>query len=56
VRVPLSTRLPGTGDGSAAAAPTAVGVGNYGLTYVDDDMLIGRAQATGGVFIFAKES
>jgi hypothetical protein len=28
---------------------------NYLLTYLDQDMLIGRAQGNGGTFIFSRE-
>jgi hypothetical protein len=51
LRVPLSTRLPGASSGSAAP----VGI-NYLLTYLDEDMLIGRAQGSGGTFIFVREA
>ncbi len=28
---------------------------NYLLTYLDEDMLVGRAQGNGGTFIFSRE-
>jgi hypothetical protein len=47
--VPLVTRLPG----AASEQRQPVGL-NYMLTYLDDDMLIGRAQGNGGVFVFTR--
>ena len=48
LRLPLQTRLP-----HASSRSMQVGAGEYLLTYLDDDMLIGRAEQ--GVFIFSRE-
>ncbi|KAL4419383.1 hypothetical protein ABPG77_002910 [Micractinium sp. CCAP 211/92] len=50
LRVPLTTRVPG----SSSDQQRPVGL-NYMLTHLDEDMLIGRAQGNGGVFIFTRE-
>ncbi|KAL4439780.1 hypothetical protein ABPG75_002781 [Micractinium tetrahymenae] len=50
LRVPLTTRVPGAS--SSQQAPVGL---NYMLTHLDEDMLIGRAQGNGGVFIFTRE-
>ena len=47
--VPLSTRPPGVS--SSSRQPVGI---NYNITYLDADMLIGRAQGSGGTFIFRK--
>lgn len=50
LRVPLTTRVPG----ASSDQQRPVGL-NYMLTHLDEDMLIGRAQGNGGVFIFTRE-
>ncbi|EFN51118.1 hypothetical protein CHLNCDRAFT_141300 [Chlorella variabilis] len=49
--VPLTSRLPGT----TSDQQRPVGL-NYMLTYLDEDMLIGRAQGNGGVFVFTRDA
>ncbi|PRW33218.1 putative plastid-lipid-associated chloroplastic isoform X2 [Chlorella sorokiniana] len=51
VRVPLVSRLPGTA--SNQQRPRGI---NYMLTFLDEDMLIGRAQGNGGSFIFTRDT
>jgi hypothetical protein len=51
VSVPLRTQPPFV---SSSSSPTPVGF-NYLLTYLDEDMLVGRAQGNGGTFIFSRE-
>lgn len=50
LRIPLSTRLPNVDS----ARTQVVGI-NYLLTYLDKEMLVGRAQGSGGTFIFVRE-
>ena len=47
LRVPLPTP-------SNISAGSSYAVGRYMLSYLDDDTLLGRAQAGSGVFIFKK--
>eukprot|EP00887_Chlorella_sp_A99_P000436 scaffold17.g436.t1 len=49
VRVPLAMRLPG----ASSSGPRARGI-NYALTFLDEDMLVGRAQGLGGSFVFSR--
>lgn len=46
--LPLTTRPP------RLAAETRAAGSSYEITYLDEDMLIGKAQASGGVFIFTR--
>ena len=48
--LPLTTRVPGTSSNSKTPAGL-----NYNITYLDEDMFIGRAQGNGGTFIFVKD-
>lgn len=47
--VPLTTRLPGTAP--TARLPTGL---NYSVTFLDEDLFIGRAGGNGGTFIFQR--
>lgn len=51
LQVPLSTRVPGVS--SSSRQPVGI---NYNITYLDEEMLIGRAQGNGGTFIFMRRS
>jgi hypothetical protein len=59
--VQFTLKIPFRSAGQIASAATGggnspiAGGGNYQLTYLDEDMLIGRATALGGVFIFSRE-
>lgn len=53
INIPLTT--PSGLLGQNASSSSGRGVGSYMLTYLDDDMLIGRAQGSGGTFIFVRE-
>lgn len=48
--LPLNTRLPGTTSNTRRP----VGL-NYSITYLDEDLFIGRAQGNGGTFIFVRD-
>jgi hypothetical protein len=48
--VPLTTRVPGTSSSSRIPAGL-----NYNITYLDEDMFIGRAGGNGGTFIFVRD-
>ncbi|GFH27400.1 PAP_fibrillin domain-containing protein [Haematococcus lacustris] len=53
LRVPFRTAAQ-TVAGLSSLSSRQVAGGSYQLTYLDDDMLIGRATALGGVFIFSR--
>lgn len=48
--LPLTTRVPGTSSSSKMPAGL-----NYNITYLDEEMFIGRAGGNGGIFIFVRE-
>jgi hypothetical protein len=48
--IPLTTRVPGT----SSSSKTPAGL-NYNITYLDEDMFIGRAGGNGGTFIFVRD-
>lgn len=52
-----SLRVPLRGSGPAAGpSPAASGFATYLLTYLDEDMLIGRAVGSGGSFVFTRQA
>ncbi|GFH16518.1 PAP_fibrillin domain-containing protein [Haematococcus lacustris] len=53
LRVPFRTAAQ-TVAGLGSLSSRQVAGGSYQLTYLDEDMLIGRATALGGVFIFSR--
>jgi PAP_fibrillin len=48
--LPLTTRVSGTSSSSRTPAGL-----NYNITYLDEDMFIGRAGGNGGTFIFVRD-
>ena len=47
----------GNGEAGVADAPRpGAAVGTYRLSYLDEDVLVGRANELGGVFIFTRAS
>lgn len=55
IRVPFrSAAQVAAGVNNRQGSPQSAG-GSYQLTYLDQDMLIGRASALGGSFVFTRE-
>lgn len=50
IKIPLTTRS--NSVKSTTQRPRGI---NYALTYLDEDVLVGRAQGNGGTFIFTRE-
>ncbi len=57
LRVPFNSaqQLATRAAGDIVDSSPISGGGNYQLSYLDEDMLIGRATALGGSFIFTRE-
>ena len=49
--IPLTTRVPGLD--STARQPIGI---NYSITFLDENMFIGRAQGNGGTFIYVRDT
>lgn len=57
LRFPLRgaiTSIGGPGSSQSSGGGAGAAVGSYLLSYMDEDMLIGRASASGGTFIFQR--